>query len=297
MSLRDDIISNIDGYSKAMYATWFYYKPARILLDAGEGVSPALGNGVFGIENVFLSHGHFDHVSGVPGLVLSRKSARGDKEKPMTIHYPQGDRLVGALREYVANFTAGHALGLSYDLTWRELEPGDRIPLGESRDRGYMEVFRTLHSRRHLTLGYKICETRTRLRAEHSHLTEREIAAIAREHGRDGLMEEYEKKLLVYGGDSMPLDPDEVRDAEVLMHDSSFLDEGDREEPTHATMEEALRVAIEANVGAVILFHVSSRYPRPTVEKHLRKLIEKYPLDRPVVLVINHRMLTFGPES
>ena len=62
MGLAQDILDNLTGYSKAMYSTWFYYKPARLLFDAGEGVASALGNFIFGIERIFISHGHHDHI-------------------------------------------------------------------------------------------------------------------------------------------------------------------------------------------------------------------------------------------
>jgi hypothetical protein len=48
VALYEDVLANLRGYSKAMYATWFQYKPARLLLDAGEGVSSYMENFVFG---------------------------------------------------------------------------------------------------------------------------------------------------------------------------------------------------------------------------------------------------------
>jgi ribonuclease Z len=56
-------------YSKALYSSWLYYSPDRILFDAGEGASSILGNKAFAIRRVFVSHGHADHVAGLVGLV------------------------------------------------------------------------------------------------------------------------------------------------------------------------------------------------------------------------------------
>jgi len=69
------------GYSKSLYATWFYYKPARLLLDAGEGIVHVLGKRIFGIRKVFLSHGHEDHV-GAATTLLERAG------RPLLIAHP-----------------------------------------------------------------------------------------------------------------------------------------------------------------------------------------------------------------
>ncbi len=289
MSLSEDIVSNLRGYSKAMYSTWFHYKPARLLLDGGEGACSTLGNFVFGIEEVFLTHGHYDHISGVPGLIYSRASARGDKEKPLTIYHPAGDELIRLQRDYVLK-TCGR---LPYELNWEPLEPGQEVPLGRDRDRGFVRGFATPHQRRSLSLGYRIMETRKRLRPEYGGLEGREIAAIAREKGRDAISETYDHVLLAYGGDSMPIDPDVVAGAEVLIHDATFLHRADREGNTHASMDEAFEVAEAANVKALALFHVSSRYTRREAEKRVLQLIEQYDFKPAVTLMMLWRKTTF----
>ena len=80
MGLTEQLAENISGYSKAKYSTWLFYKPDRLLFDAGEGVSTSLGNYIYGVEQIFISHGHFDHIGGIPGILRSRLSSRGDKE-------------------------------------------------------------------------------------------------------------------------------------------------------------------------------------------------------------------------
>ena len=176
MSLHEEIIANLSGFSKAMYSTWFFYRPARILLDAGEGVSTAMENFVFGIEKVFLSHGHYDHIGGLPGLLQSRRSARGDNEKPLEVYYPLSDELISLQRRYIENLT--YTLG--YRLTWHPIEPAQRVPLGAGRDRGFLVPFRVQHAARSVSLGFNIMEERMRLRPEFAALSEAELAALAR---------------------------------------------------------------------------------------------------------------------
>lgn len=289
MSLSEDIIHNVRGYSKAMYSTWLYYKPARILLDAGEGASPALGNFVFGIGKVFLSHGHYDHISGVPGLIHSRASARGDKEKPLTIYYPAGDRFIKMQREYVSKT----ATSLPYELFWVPLEPGEDVELSRQNSRMLVRPFATPHQRRALSLGFKLIEERQRLKPEFTDLEEDQIAAIAREKGREAINETYEQTLLAYCGDSMPVDPQQVAGAEVLLHDATFLDRRDREGNTHASMDEAFEVAKAADVNALGLFHISSRYSRRKIESHTEKLIEKHNFKPDVTVMMLWRKTTF----
>ena len=263
MSLASDIVQNLTGFSKAMYSTWFFYRPARMLMDSGEGVSTSLDNFSFGIEQVFLSHGHYDHLGGLPGLVHARNSARGDKEKDLTVLYPAGDSLIRSLRDYVGRVSSR----LTYKLEWREIEPEERIPLRVGGQGATIRPFRTRHTRSSTTLGYAIVEKRSRLAEAFAGLAQEEIRKLVIANGRDHVMEDYEKILLAYGGDSTALSPEELEGAEVLVHDATFLSADDRDEPTHATSEEALRVGRDANVKCLILHHVSSRYAQEKVAR------------------------------
>ncbi len=244
-------------YSKGLYATWLYYAPDRLAFDAGEGLSCALGNKSFAIERVFLSHGHADHISGLIGLVNIRNSAMGDTEKPLYIYYPKDNWRVLELMAYIARTNSK----LDYELAWIPLEAGDRVKVFEGQNDRYVEAFRTKHTRGEKSLGYNVIEVRKRLKDEYQGLSEPEIRQLVKELGREELMTSYPQKLFSYGGDSAPLEPDLVRETEILCHEATFLKEEDRENLTHSTLEEAIGVACQAGVKReLFVFHISSRY-------------------------------------
>lgn len=244
-------------FSKALYSTWVYYAPDRILFDCGEGVSTALENRVFAIKHVFLSHGHADHISGLMGLINIRNNAMGDQEKELRVYYPAGSPFVSELIRYFARTNRN----LQYDLEWNPLQAGDRVNLLEGRMPRYIEAFGTVHARGEPSLGYNVCEVRRRLRGPFRDLPEEEIVALVRAGKKGEISEEYTQILFSYGGDSIPLNPDAVRGTEVLLHEATFLADEDRKEYKHATVWEAIEVAQKAGVEKeLIIFHLSSRY-------------------------------------
>lgn len=246
-------------YSKGLYSTWVYYAPDRLLFDAGEGVSSILGNKCFAIQRAFLSHGHADHISGLIGLINIRNSAMGDTEKPLTIYYPKENWHVVELMAYIAKTNSK----LDYELAWIPLESGDRVPVFEGQLDRYVEAFETNHTRGEISLGYNVVEDRRRLKDEYQGLSQGEIARLVEERGRDEITVTYPQKLFSYGGDSTPLDPKSVEETEILFHEATFLNEADRETPTHSTLDEAIRVAREAGVRRELYaFHISPRYRR-----------------------------------
>ncbi len=244
-------------YSKALYSTFVYYSPDRILFDAGEGASSILANKTFAIKRVFLSHGHADHIAGLMGLINIRNNAMGDKEKELTIYYPKGNYLISEMMNFLAHINRR----LSYNLEWVPLSPGDKVELLHGQMPRYIEAFPTVHVPNEISLGYNIVEVRHRLRPELSNATQEEIIRIVQEKGREAVTETYKQRLFSFGGDSVPIKPAYVAGTEVLCHDTTFLDERDRKEYKHATLKEAIAVARAAGVQKeLICLHISSRY-------------------------------------
>ena len=114
-------------------------------------------------------------------------------------------------------------------------------------------------------------ETRRRLRGEFAHLPQSDVKSLARQGKRDELLEDVRHIVFAHSGDAMPIEPDEVRGADLLVHDATFLNDTDRREPIHATSEEAFEVARVSQVKSLLLHHLSIRYERSSVIAILRR--------------------------
>lgn len=264
-------------YSKGLYSTWLYYSPDRLLFDCGEGASSFLGNKCFAIQRIFLSHGHTDHIAGLLSLINIRNSAMGDTSKDLTIYYPAGNRQVSLLKSYVDQAQRR----LKYPLMWVPLEAGEKIEVFSGQMDRFVMPFPTEHGK-DSSLGYNIVEERKRLKPENRDKPQEELRKLAQ--SGEAIDELYLQKLFSFGGDSIPIDPNHIEETEVLCHDATFLVEEDRDIFSHATLKEAIQVAVAAKVKKeLLIIHISSRYKNQLDE--FREEITNWQLPFKVTLV------------
>ncbi len=276
--------------SKALYSTWIYYSPDRMLIDCGEGASTYLGNKAFAVKRVFITHGHADHIAGLWGLVNTRNNAMGDKEKALEIYYPKGGKSI----EEFLNFIMRVNNDLKYTLSLKALDVDEEVILHRTGSaQRTIRPFRTHHTVNEVSFGYNVYEKRKRLKEEYRGLSQDEIVKLVKKFGREEITTEYEHKILTVSGDATPINVENAWETDLLVHESTFLDEMDRKGNNHSSVREVLNLAKEAKAKAVILYHISTRYERK-IKKLINRAIEENGIEIPVMYVHPSRVFTLN---
>jgi ribonuclease Z len=245
----------------------------RILVDCGEGTQRQLlrcGAGFRRLDRLLLTHDHFDHVLGIPGLFSTLRLRQC--AEIMTIHGSP------STLDVVVRMLAG---------LWGEGRapiPLELMPLAEGRvlDAGEftIECFPVRH-RDTDSFGFSFqSSVRRHLRPERlsalsvpdgpvrKELAEGRPVTLAdgRTIDADDVLgpPEGRKKLVVIGDTETTEGLDEhVRDADVLVIEATFLDRDAAiaRDYGHLTAREAAALAAESGVKQLVLTHISGRYP------------------------------------
>ncbi|MCE5200105.1 MAG: MBL fold metallo-hydrolase [Armatimonadota bacterium] len=233
----------IISFSLALYSQWFFHKPTRCLFDAGEGVATMLGNKVFAIKHVFLSHGHEDHIAGISNMVNIRNLAYGEKEKPLVIHYPRHDRWVNALLEYIEKKQSGL---LQYLLYAEPMDVGSEVDIEGTKRPTRVVAFEMQHVRGQLCLGYEIQQERSMI----DPATGQHICCY--------------HPIFFYTGDGSRAFHSPYGRLDMAVHEATFLGRdahlAAEESNRHATVEMAVDWGAREDVKILILCHISDRY-------------------------------------
>ena len=244
----------------------------RILIDCGEGTQRQLlrsGAGFRRLDRILLTHGHFDHVLGIPGL-FSTLGLRQNSDV-MTIHAGPSTLDI-VVRMLAGLWGAGRA---PIPVEFAALTEGQVIDAGECtidcfpirhRDTDSFGFSFQSPARRHLrsdllaALGVPDGPMRGELAAGRP---------VVIEGGRtidpeDVLGPPSGGRKLVVIGDTQTTDglAKFVADADLLVIEATFLD---RDAPTardygHLTAAEAASFAAANNVKQLVLTHLSGRY-------------------------------------
>ena len=239
-----------------------------MLFDCGEGTQRQMmryGTG-FGVEAIFVTHLHADHILGITGLL--RTLGLQGREEALELYGPPGSR---ATLDVLVRLGSER---IPFQVPIRELAPGDVVTRAGYR----VAAFAVDHGVR--AVGYALIEDDRLGRFDVERARELGIPEgplFGRLHRGEPV--EVDGRVIhatgvvgprrpgrrvVYTGDTRPCaDTREIaRAADLLVHDCTFgEEEADRARETyHATAAGAARTGREAGVRRLVLTHVSARY-------------------------------------
>ena len=247
------------------------YNGSNLLIDCGEGTQVAIrekGWSVHDLDVICFTHYHADHISGLPGLLLTLGNA--DRTKPVHMIGPRGlERVVNALRTIAPE--------LPFPIIYQEIQGAEQT----FELNGYrLKAFRVNHNV--LCYGYTIEIDRAgkfdveRARAneipqkywsrlQNGETVESEMGILT----PDMVLGPQRKGIkLTYTTDTRPTDSirENAKDSDLFICEGMY---GEKEkaakavEYKHMTFYEAAELAKEANVGEMWLTHYSPSLTKP----------------------------------
>lgn len=253
---------------RALTAVYIRRDASALLIDCGEGTQTAIrrwGLRFKPMDVILLTHYHADHISGLPGLLLTMGNE--GRREPVTIYGPPGlEKTVSAVLTLAAD--------LPFPLTLREL-PGDRVS-----DFAQCGLNITAIPLRHSVpcLGYRL-ELHRPGKFDPRAAVERSVpvklwSRLQQGERLDGFRPEDvlgppRKGLrVVYATDTRPV-PELTQyggNADLLILEGMFGEPEKQHralESCHMTMAEAAAIAAQAQAKALWLTHFSPATPHP----------------------------------
>ena len=262
-------------HSSPRFSTWLWFNDWKVLVDAGDGASQHLGYKLRKIDTVLLTHAHRDHIGGLLQVINQRGEAG-----PFALAHPAHGRSWNQIETFALKFNPGS----SHNALWRPLEEGDWLETGvEGR---LVQCFRTRHfsddapQNAPRSLGFHLIWRKNKVKPEYKNLSQSELDEVRMEIGREGITAPVDEKIVTVSGDGQPLGVETVAGAQLLVHEATFLraDDYDAEEAgedvghVHSTIYDALKLAQDAGVENVVLYHISTRYTDQEIREATREV-------------------------
>ena len=253
------------------------------LFDVGEGTQQRLidtGLGIMKIKVIGITHLHGDHVLGLPGL-LETMGMYSRKEKLILMGPSE-------LKDYVWDVFKRTHFQPNYEIEFRDSYEDEDVRIS---------MFKTCHVIE--SYGF-LFEEKDRVKLDVEKLRAEGIRdwRVIRSL-KEGKRVELGTKVLIpedylivkkgikvaYTGDTAPCESviNAVKGVDLLIHDSTFLDEKEAHEYGHSNCKDAAEVALKADVKRLALFHISPRYEDTApLLKEARKVFDKTFLPEPL---------------
>lgn len=259
------------------------YNGSSLLIDCGEGTQVSIrekGWSVNPIDTICFTHYHGDHISGLPGLLLSMGNS--DRVKPLTLIGPKGlERVVSCLRVIAPE--------LPFDIIYNEIDENE---FSTEIDGLTIEAFKVSHS---ITCyGYSLILPRAgKFSVERA--KEKGIPVKLWNPLQKGGTVEYEGRVytsdevlgpprkgikLTYCTDTRPVPviSDKAKGADLFICEGMYGEKDKQKkasENRHMTFYEAASLAKDAKVGELWLTHYSPSLVRP--EQYLNEVRAVFP--------------------
>lgn len=256
------------------------YNGSSVLIDCGEGTQVAIkekGWGFKSIDTICFTHYHADHISGLPGLLLTIGNA--ERTKPLTLIGPKGlERVVTALRVIAPE--------LPFEIKFIEIDTNEQVI---DLDGLIIEAFKVKHNV--ICYGYSIS-----LKRSGKFLLEKAVESnIPRDIWnqlqkgetveKDGIVYTSDMVLgperkgirLTYCTDTRPTDSivTHAKESDLFICEGMYGEEGKEHkavEYKHMTFYEAAALAKEAKVKEMWLTHYSPSLVK--AEEYMPKVLK-----------------------
>ena len=269
----------------AIVLEYFYYKKDTLLFDCGEGTQKQLmkaGISFMDISNIFITHWHADHFAGlIPLLQTMNLEKRKDE---LTIFAPEANKFVQAI------LNLGY-FGVRFPVRAIDV-PFEGKNIAKIYETKHYEILSVpvLHTVPSVAFAFKEKDV---WRIDEKRLKELGLrkGKWLKELKENGEAFYNSKKIriedvaylqkglkIVYSGDTKPCENmiELARDADLLIHDATFLEEDEDKQKYHSSVKDAAKIAKKANVKKLILTHISRRYKKEDVDKLLKEAKEVF---------------------
>lgn len=266
----------IEGYSLGGVYTTIGVPELGVLFDCGLGLRRFVG-----LDHLFLSHAHADHVGGLVTL-LGIRGLTGRPRLRVYCHAAIVETLEGMLR------AATELQRYDLNVDFVPMEPGDEVLV---RNDLRARAFRTYHGVP--SLGFELFRRVDKLKREFAHLPGPEIGR--RKALGEPLFETIERSELAYATDTLSkvlFDSPRILQSRVLILECTFFDDrksrADSRSGCHIHLDDLIDEAHEFRNEHLVLMHASQLY-HPDEVRNL--------LERRAPATIAERMRPFVPSG